>query len=195
MPTPDPGFLRLIEEASDVRRFRRLALDSAMTHRVQAAAALEMALSGPLPEVVDLGGYMTRIVTLYQICDGAIGGFNTAIATEGLPRSWISPFGMALVDIMHFVTAGVADDGQVTLRLSIARDRGRLAAALNVRGAFSPLAPASATRGLLRACAMIDGLGGHVERFVNVDRMSIEMTFDKSGGRRFLDQRAGGDRS
>ncbi|MEG8016046.1 hypothetical protein [Sphingomonas sp. 22R3R2A-7] len=195
MPTPDPGFLRLIEEANEARRFRRLALDPAINHRVQAAAALEKALVGPLPDVVDLGEYMTRIVTLYQICDGAIGGCNTAIATEGLPGSWISPFGMALIDMMHFVTAGVSDDEQVTLRLSIARDRGRLAAALNVRGAFSALAAASATRGLLRACAMIDGLGGHVERFVNVDRMSIEMTFDKSGGRRFLDQRTGGGRS
>lgn len=173
---------QLLKEAENARRARALQFDPVMNHRVRAAASLDETLTEQIPGKVDLNVYINRVATFVQICEGAIGEMATSITTECLPTTWLSPFAVALVDVMHFVAACVGKGGQVGLRIAIRRKRGRLIAGLEVRGDYSVVAPAAATCGLVRAAAIIDNLDGRLDRGMDADRMVFGFVFDRIEG-------------
>lgn len=194
LPARRPGRLpllgHLIEEARNARRERRRAVlsprtdadarEPAVQHRRRAAYSLERMLAGDLPPMVDCARYL-RILAERQHRTSDVIAF-TMVSVEPLVMSSMRAraLAVALMDLVHFIEAGVRPGGSVGIYLAVAFDSDRLVVGLGADRDVRPLAPAGATRALVRAATIVRLLRGEFQRGVDGDRMVFGLTFPRS---------------
>ncbi len=164
----------LIDDAARARRYR------CGTGENQDAARelLEEALEGPLPSIVDLGSYLTRVCTLVQLASPPVGTMMSAVGRERMSSRRARLLAVVLVEMIYFVAAGVPAGDHVTLQFAAEREDGRLVLVLAARGFFSPVARAEGSRALSRAIAMVGAMGAEFVRGVEAERMVLGVLYE-----------------
>ncbi|GGB39589.1 hypothetical protein GCM10011380_31390 [Sphingomonas metalli] len=178
------GLDGLIAEAREARRLPERVMG--LEHSLRAAALLDEALAGSLPPMVDLSSYLTRVASLAQMAMPAFGTVMSAVAVRRVPSGWSRALAVALVDILRFVAAGLSAGDRTVIQLVVAREMEGIVVGVACLCPFSPLAPARATQGLMRAAAVIAMLGGEFQRGIEPQRMVFGATlpFPTRPGRR-----------
>lgn len=120
---------------------------SIAARRLQGSLMLERSLSGPLPAVVELGGYLSRVAGRQQMAAGATQRLMVSTAAVRMRSRGARATALAVADIMHFIDSGARPEGSLVVYLAMQREDDRLVVAVAVEGEFSPVAGEEATRG------------------------------------------------
>lgn len=167
---------RLIAEASAARRSRTNDARGSVARCVESSQALEDLLLADAPAMVDVPVYLTRVVSLVQLLTPCFGRILTSIASRSAPSAWSKGLAAAIVEVLHFVAAGLPVGDRTAVKLAVAFEDRAVVVGISFEGPFSPLAPARATEALARAAAIVAALDGDFSRGVEPDRMVFGAT-------------------
>ena len=174
-----PRLRVLLGEARVARRRRPVRSYTQSRARVM----LDEALVGPLPPVVDLDRYLSRICSLTQMAVPTVGTMMTAVAAEGMVARSARPLAVALVEMIYFLAADVPAGERLTLQVAIVRDGDSLILGLAAYGPFIAVPSLEPSRALQRGWAIVRALGAEFQRGICKERMVLGVTYRCPGRR------------